>query len=741
MRWVSSIILLGLGLNLLIGLTVVGAAPSAVPSEPSAPLSPSAPKSVTSEANDSHVPNTHVPTDGAFMPTGPSDLPDEGPRVELPLQGEGALLVEVAISAYRQGNVTAAETQFTRLIQQFPNSPLVSVSRAFLAEIRVIKDPTAESRFKAIDDYRGLLSKSNDKPNVLRAKWRIGDLYVDVDFHVEALAAYEQVLAQQPAGPDADRARLGIGRNYLTWGKYAEAERVFRHLLKVLQLDSPMMPSVAYGLAEALHQEERYKDSEAAYKAASQRWPSFLKDRAKLLLQVATNYERLGQEAESRKALLTLYNVHPREADAPDALIRIGNSFRRSGQLPRARFLYELTITNHPGSTAEGMAQMKLAELGQAMLAQNQERVVELGVRDSLQDRPLPIMESGQQGAVFQALSKAYAQTIVGSEALYHLGEHFEFTEEWSYALKTYQELSDREGVVRHDPWPKAARMRLRVLVGPWVEAALQAGDDLGAVRLFHRVGKLSDHAFVGSGLLIKIADAHRRLGFLSESIQHYQGVLKGQASQDMKEDALHGLGETYLGQRDWLAARQTFTKYRILHPNGRWRAEVQAGLVQVHAAQHQWDTGIKHARRFLQLFPQHPQALEVKRGLATILLAQGKPQGKREAIALLVEIERKGGIAHREARLAFADVLLNEQQVDEALSRYRAMVAEQGADTPEGGWSQMQLARIAQMKQRPQEAQALFETLEAGTTDELMRRVASTLRGGRRPVATEQKG
>ena len=85
-----------------------------------------------------------------------------------------------------------------------------------------------------------------------------------------------------------------------------------------------------------------------------------------------------------------------------------------------------------------------------------------------------------------------------------------------------------RTGKFENDPgWRKSGAQVVRFL-RPRLEAALKAGDDFELINLFHRHGPFADRLYAGTDLLLKIAEAHRRLGFPVESARLFQSVIRG---------------------------------------------------------------------------------------------------------------------------------------------------------------------------------------------------------------------
>ena len=88
---------------------------------------------------------------------------------------------------------------------------------------------------------------------------------------------------------------------------------------------------------------------------------------------------------------------------------------------------------------------------------------------------------------------------------------------------------------------PTKAGRNCVTFLRPALEAALKSHDDFELVSLFHRHGPQADRLYAGTDLLLKIADAHQRLGFPVEAAQLYQSLIRDPKAEPFQEVATHG--------------------------------------------------------------------------------------------------------------------------------------------------------------------------------------------------------
>jgi TolA-binding protein len=654
--------------------------------------------------------------DGYTLP----DLPDGGPRDESPLDGPDAERFAQGVESYRRGRLPLARAAFAQVLKGQPSGPTASAARAFLAEIQVAERPGSTGLTTAIDAYRALAQELPDTPNGRRARWRIGDLYAALGLRVEAQGTYERALAELPEGPDADRALLGLAVNAVEGGKLPEAERALAQLRRRTE-DETLLSYATLWLADVLAAARRPVEAEALYRTVLDRWPDFLKRRPGSLLRYAGLAMELGLDERGRCLYLLAYNLRPRSGAAPEMLVSIGDSFRRGGDPVRAARFYDLAAARHPGTLGEALARLRLAELGQDLLAADPEQALRRSVRALVGAGPVPDLDPARQRRLLRETADAHRDLVLGSEALFHLAAQQQVEGDREAAGRTYEELLERAGRVPDDPWPERGSRRFAALLEPEIRLALARGEDLAALTLARRLGVFAERVFAGGDLLLRLADASRRVGWLSEAVRLYQATLKDRGAQTWREEALFGLGTAYVGQGDFRAARQVFDRYRIQYPLGRRTPEVLRLLAE--AALDAGDPAAAAAAcdRWLARYPDDPARPLVLALSARALVEAGE---RERGLRRYDEAERAGALVEPAALLRYADLLAAAGRGEAALARYgRALQADPagaGAD-----WARWQIARIHRARGDRASAEVALDALLSEAADPVTARLA----------------
>lgn len=655
------------------------------------------------------------------------DLPDSGPRYVTPIEGPGADAFQLGVAAYGRHDAVQAESAFRSVVAQHPHGLLADAAHAFLAELLIDEEGTPHSRQMAIDAYRRIIRDFPRTSNGGRAYWRIGDLYVAMNMRTEAHGAYEHGAATLVEGDDADRALLGAATNYAAAKTWREAERLFKRV-NGRTMDEVIREHSTIGLADVFYAQKHFQSAQPLYEEAWRRWPAFLKERPASLLRAADNAGLAGRPVLARQISLTFYNLYPQSGQAPQALLQIGDSFRQTGPQAQAVLFYGETILRYPESPTAPAARMRLAQMGLEQASADREHLLKATVESLFRTGPTPNLDTVERAQVLRAVAAATPKAISGSEALYHLGEHYEATNDPAHMIQAYGAAVSRVGRIPDDPWPTAAGQRLTLLVTPLILAALAEKDDFKAVSFFQPLWGSDEAIFAGDDMILAMAGAYRRVGFTPEAVRLYQYLLQARSGPSIREESIINLGQTYLDQEDFSAARQVFDRYRLQYPLGRWKTEALRWLILSYRGQGDHEGVIRTSRRWFQLYPTHPARQEIRRMLAQALASAGHTEEALQLYADLERINARANAADPDLLIQYADLLYQVKRYDDAVTRYwqalRAAPAPRQTD-----WVRLQLARVWRVQAHVAAARGVLDDLSRLTDDELVARASASMR------------
>lgn len=661
-------------------------------------------------------------------------LPDEGPRYDHIVEGPDSLQFQEAVAAFKHGQYAMARAGFVALVKHDPDSVLVPPTKAFLAELTLLEDPTGHGRSEAITQYRTLIRLYPKDPNTSRALWRIGDLYVEMGWLQEAIVAYEYAASRVLTRADTDRSMLSLGITLESRERWAEAERAFETVRKRTSDDRVLMRATL-GLANAFCALQRKREAQPLYDMLYQRWPDFLRSDPQVLQQYGDALVDTNQLQRARAIDTLLYNLYPSYQYAGAALVRLGDSHRRLGLRKQAEMFYVAAQSQYAGTPEAEIARMHVARIEQEIAVSAGESFLKKKVEGMIRGASASYLESSEGETLYETIAKEHPHDFLGSEALFQLAAHHELRGAPSRAIQTYLDVTRRAGVVEHDPWPQAARLRLAVMLKPQLEAALKAKNDVQVVTLFHSHGHAPEQHYTGTRLLLEVAETHRRLGFSAEAARLYQTLVRDRKAARLHESALIGLGESYLDQRESAAARNVFESFRLQYPQSSQSMLVLRQLTTAMLEQGDRPSAIRLMRQWLRVHPHEPE-----RGWMQLTLAKTLADDHQtgEAVAAFEEAARHKFMQSQSDRLMFADLLTTLNKYQQAVDLYQRILASHPT-SDQAEWARLQIVRNLATQKLHGPVRAVL-TPGAGTGDPLLYRAAAAIQASLR-VTTENEG
>lgn len=614
-------------------------------------------------------------------------LPDDGPRYDRTVEGPGALPFQEAVKALARGQYAAARAGFDSLATLDSTSALIPPLKAFMAELILLEDPTDHGRREAITRYRSIIGAYPKNPNAFRAFWRVGDLYAEMGWYQEAIVAYEYALSRDLPRHDEDRTLLALGIILGQLERWTEASRAFE-TVRARAMDDRLVVRATFDLANAFYVQRRKRDAVPLYDFLYRRWPNLLKQNPDALQQYGNALFELQELKRASEIDLLLYNLFPSSEHAGTALVRLGDSHRRLGLNAPAEWFYMAARTQYADSAAAIVALIRLSRQEQEVAASAGEGFLRKKVEGMIQGSGSSYLDASKGEEIYKAIALEHQGDILGSEALYYLAEHYEIRGNPVQGIKVYQDVTRRIGVVPDDPWPQTAGLHLASLLKPRLEVALKDKKDVLAMMLFHSHGRAPEQYYIGTRTLLEVADRHRRLGFSTEAVHLYQTLVKNRKATAIHEEALLGLGESYLDQLDPAAARSVFESFRLQYPQSARSPMVSRQLATAMLEQGDRRSAIRVMKHWAKLRPREAAQGWMSLTLARTLLEEQK---REEAAAAFENALRSNILRAPQDLLVYADLLLQLNQPERALDLYR-QVLKSGPGPAEAEWARVQI-------------------------------------------------
>ena len=655
--------------------------------------------SVVSAAEPPELPATPAPNN-ARPPQASSSprkaLPDDGPRYDRTVDGPGSIQFKEAVEAFSRGRYAVARSGFDALATIDSSSALIPPLKAFLAELTILENPTDYGRREAIAQYRGIIGSYPKNSNAFRALWRVGDLYVEMGWFQEAVVAYEYALSRELPRHDADRSLLALGITLGKLERWTEAERAFDTVRKRTTEDRLAARATFYQ-ADALYVQMRKRDAVPLYDLLYQRWPDFLKTDPDALQQYGDALFDTQELGRARDIDMLLYNLFPGHRHAGTALVRLGDGQSRLGLRTPAEFFYTAAQTQYADTAAAVVARMRLSRIEQEIAASAGQDFLRKKVEGMIRGAGISYLESSEAEEIHKAIAREHRDDILGSEALFHLAEQYESRGNPARAIQVFQDVTRRTGLSPHDPWPQAAGLHLASILRPQLESALESKKDMQVFTLFHSHGQNPEQYYVGTRLLLEVADTHRRLGFSTEAIQLYQTFMRNRKVAALHEAALIGLGESYLDQFDPAAARSVFESFRLQYPRSPLTSRVSRHLTTAMLEEGDRQSAVRVMRHWARL---HPRDTAHNWIYATLARTLAEDEKRGEAVAAFEDAVRHDALQTPQDNLLYADLLMKMNKPERAAEFYSQVLKTWPASV-EAEWARAQIMINPRAKHR----------------------------------------
>ena len=667
------------------------------------------------------IPPPGVPEPPSLIQT---PLPDAGPRFDRAGGDPARLLFDQGVTAYEKRDIPEASARFEQFLREHPQHDCASAARAFLAESMLLAPTGQPRRIDVIEAYRVLGREGGSSGNGKRAAWRMGDLYRELGWYQESETAYQQALGRAEADSyDRNRAMVGLGFTLLGMKKWTDAHKIFE-LARKQTVDPHLAAHASIGAGHALYRQGLVGEADQLYAMAYQRWGALFRRQPYALIRYANTSSALKRLQAARGLWLQFYNLFPSSAEAPEVLLELADTYQRAKQIKEARLFYAAVAAEYPAAEAGTIAEIRLirmlgqrsGEAGISTLPQAQAESLLLGL-------PLTSVNFEDLSRWLEETASQYVDSRIGSEALFRLGEFKEEGGHVEEALQIYGRVVARAGRIEDDPWPDKTGARLRSLLEPSLQAAVLSKNDLTAVTIFHRHGPRADQLYAGHRLLFAVADAHTRLGFATEAARLYQSIIRSPQSGDLLEPALIGLGSSYLEQQDPQAAQRVFERYRLQFPLGPQADQAFVLLLTSMAQQGKHSHVVRLGKRWLRNHPRTEVRNAVLEKIGLALVELHRPE---EALPVLAEAHRLGGLTTPDALATYGDVVSKAKRRDQAVALYRKSLS-LNPSRELAAWDHVQIARNFRDARKPDQARVALEALD--TEDQpLFRRVAAVL-------------
>jgi TolA-binding protein len=274
-------------------------------------------------------------------------------RVEGP--GSDYARFQIGQALANAGNVTDAIAAYSRLITDFPDSPLRAAARYSIGDLRFQQGDYPA----AIEIFEEVIRQYPDAPVAARAQFAIGDARYNQGRLQEAAAAYRAVLERYPRSPLVPDALSAVEMTYSALGREDEVGRVVERFAE-RNPEATATDELRFRQAEGRFQRGDYAGAITELRTLLDR----TRDRDLIppaLLYLGRAHAETGDAANAERYFRQLVDGHANSPLAAEASRRLGQLLLR-----QRRFEEALPLFRAATDAAETASEGAEARLGQA---------------------------------------------------------------------------------------------------------------------------------------------------------------------------------------------------------------------------------------------------------------------------------------------------------------------------------------------------------------------------------------
>ena len=391
----------------------------------------------------------------------------------------------LAWTHFKRGDYATAASAFERFLGSYrPGGEIVPYTND--ARLRLADSYFALKRFdQAITTYERVEGGGADY-----ARFQVGQALANLGRDDEAIAAYNQLVADFPESPLRPQALFAKGAIYFQQNDYARAIAEYQSVIDGFP-GSPLAPKAQYGIGDALYNQGKLSEATAAYRAVLDRYPDspFVVD---ALSGVQFALTAQGEEHQLDEVVRQYADQNPDASVLGDLRFRQAEGKYQSGNLRESIADFQQFIRS--GGDASLLAAANLY-IGRAY--------VERG-------------EPGQAETYLRRVIDRYPNATVRPEAASRLGTLYLDAERYDEALTLFRSLGDEAATTE-----AGADARLGE-----AEALLGLGRAADAEMIFGSVVKEVPGTPTAARATLGLARSYEATGRFDAAIDFYEEVV-----------------------------------------------------------------------------------------------------------------------------------------------------------------------------------------------------------------------
>ncbi|MBI3013841.1 MAG: tetratricopeptide repeat protein [Candidatus Tectomicrobia bacterium] len=645
--------------------------------------------------------------------------PASQPPVEKGPEKNDQEIYFLALKLFQSRNYALARRQLARLAKEFPNSRLRESADTLRADsyFYMAKQAGKKQFFPVIDEYRDLLQRY---PRSAMAPWyqvQVGRSYGAMGYYYEAEAMFQIFIETYPKSRYFPYALLGLAETYYVLQRFAEAQVIYEKVSEQFKGSAPGAEA-SYGIGNTFYRLGQFERAEIFYRKAMDSYPrGGISSAATLFAMGETLYQR-AKYAEARRVFFDLLNLHPADPLSTRGLARIGDSYRRLGQIREGKQIYQEAALRYPYEEGGYISRIRLADMeGEALR----------------QPKPLPnpIQWASSQARqdpleVYREVARAQLTPALSEVALIRLASRQKESKQFRQALET---LKIHQTQYPYGVLADQTAALVRQTAQEQVAFYSGLGRHSAVVDLYQKMRRDVLDEAASPETLLQVGESFAALGLLEPAMEIYRDLLERKKQNIPRDRLLFLLGEARWASADGAGAAELFSTLQKKYPSSPWRPMGLLRLGEIAVAQNEPERAERFFEQALQANPKFPGAPLALYHEGRLSLARGKFEAAAGFFARAIQSyvpEVTAGEAHVKASyFLLGDSLFQTGKTKEALEAY-GKARQLYPNSPQSPWASLQMGLGYRKLGAPEKAREIFKTLSSGKDDPFLAQVAA---------------
>jgi cellulose synthase operon protein C len=541
-----------------------------------------------------------------------------------------------------RGDMDSALAVLRTLAESMPDTAIAPYARYQLALVHVGR----EELERAALEFSAVANSKADAELRMESRYRAAECYDRLGWFSAAAGAYEQLRADFPDSPYADRSDYGYAWALYHDGQFAEALSAVEKVLEKGDTDPAWAAGLRYLRANCLQQQNKHEDALAIYRELIEEKPDSEFAERSAYKAAWVRYLQGDLEA-ARKGVTAWLQKYGGSGLTGEAGFLLGTILAAEGNYEDAQQEFRLVAERYPDS-----------EFGQEALYKSGECLAQLGLTE-------------QAAETFEVFVRRYPDSPLTEQAILRAGDAQFNESDFAEAVKRYEEI-------------------LRNPVTPQVEAETH----YRLAITYHNMKKYEESASYFRKLIEKapasgyapearfrIAEYLLRVkNDALQALEAYQAVLDADPPPETAGKAVRGLALARYERKDFDQAAALFLRLMSDYPAVPLNEESYIWTGQYYFEKDAWEKAAKAYQSLLARLPDYPYPERVRFRIAECRENAGKPE---EALALYRAVTEAvpGSAKAVDAHYHMARILETQEKLEEAMGCYEAAA---GANTGE---------------------------------------------------------